>query len=813
VTDARPEGDRGAAPARPTIARRVFVWARRLVALGLVLALAGVVAVVALLDHYGRDLPSTAELKAWNPPQVTRVLARDGTVLGEIFTERRTRVPVAEIPPEMKLAVLAAEDAGFYEHKGLDYLGIVRAVLVNLRGGKRQGASTITQQVVKNVLLSPERTIARKAKELILARRIEQELTKDEILDLYLNQIYFGHGRYGVEEAARYYFGKSVREVSIAEAAVLAGVVKGPSVYSPRVDLAKATERRQFVLDQMAGKGFAPAPAVEKAKASPIQLASEPEGQSELAPEVVAEAQRALKQLVGAAAERGGYTITTTIDPALEQAARAAVRRNLDEYAKRHKLVAPLAKGKREPPAPASVPKGRRTALGVVTGADDAKGTLTVKVGAVEGVVSLKKAARYNPKNLPPSAFADVGKVVRVTTPPENAGSASGATTTPHLELELGPEGALVAIDVRTRQIVALVGNYEAVPGGLDRATAAHRQPGSTFKAFVYGYAIESRAMTPASILETSPGALTGYRPDNYDESEGRSPKRLREALAHSVNVAAAWTLQKVGAPNVVAFAHALGIDSKLGPDLSLALGSYEVTPRELAGAYASLAAGGVVEPPVLVTKIVGPGGVEVALGPRAPAHRVMSEAAAFVTTDLLTSVVKVGTGTKARALGRPIAGKTGTSNQAKDAWFAGYSTDYACVVWTGYDDPTPLGAGEAGASAALPAFVDFMREAHKGRPVTDFAVPPGVVRVKIDAESGLLAAPDQEGAIDEWFVAGTEPKEVATPDAGAPDAADAGAPGDAKDAGPKPEGDAGAVGGPAPSVPPELPKSAPPPF
>jgi penicillin-binding protein 1A len=338
----------------------------------------------------------------------------------------------------------------------------------------------------------------------------------------------------------------------------------------------------------------------------------------------------------------------------------------------------------------------------------------------------------------------------------------------------------MVAIDVRSREVLALVGSYEGTRGGLDRATNSHRQPGSTFKAFVYSYAIHSRQMTAASIVETNPQALHGYKPDNYDEGEGKTPKRMRDALAESVNVAAVWSLEKVGASNVVAWTHALGVESKLGADLSLALGAYEVTPREMAGAYATLAAGGVYEQPILVKKITGPNGAEVKLPDPAPPRRVMEDAEAYVITSLLTSVVQDGTGKRARVLGRPIAGKTGTSNQAKDAWFVGYSTDVACAVWTGFDDPTPMGAGEAGASAALPAFVDFMREAHKKRPAADFPVPPGVSRVSIDPETGLRAYAGQANAIDEVFLTGTEPTETATPDAGVEDPAapsDAGAP------------------------------------
>ena len=765
---------------------RVVVWLKRLAAVITLLVAAAVVATAILIRHYESGLPSTAELKSYNPPQVTRILARDGTLLGELFVERRTLVTIEEIPNRMKLAALAAEDAAFYEHAGLNYLGMLRALGKNVVSSHtRQGGSTITQQVIKNVLLTPERTFGRKMREVILARRIESELSKDEILDLYLNHIYFGHGRYGVEEAARYYFGKSIRDVTLGEAAMLAGIIKGPGVYSPRVDMAKALARRDYVLGQMAVKGFAKDDLVKAAKQDPIKIAPEPESRPELAPEVVDEVKRTLRTLVGPQAERGGYTVTTTIDPALEAAARAAVRKNADDYAKRHKLLAPLTKGKKEPAAFEGTPSGYRAYLGVVVATDDAKNTLDVKVGDVTGTVDLAEATRYNPGGLRAPEFAQIGKVVRVSLasplPKEPSGEGGAAPapakppSKPKLRLELGPESALVAIDVRSREILALVGSYEGVRAGLDR-TNAHRQPGSTFKPFVYSYGLHSRQLTPATIVETSPSALHGYRPDNYDEGEGKSPKRLREALAQSVNVAAVWSLQKLGPASVVAWAKSLGIESKMGADLSLALGSYEVTPREMAGAYATFAAGGVYEAPILIQKIVGPGGVAVPLPERAASRRVLEENEAYVMTSLLTSVVRDGTGKRAKSLGRPIAGKTGTSNQAKDAWFVGYSTDIACAVWTGYDDPTPMGAGEAGASVALPAFVDFMREAHKKLPAADFPVPAGLSRVMIDPATGLKAYPDQQDAMEEIFLAGTEPTEAASPDAGT-DSADAGAP------------------------------------
>lgn len=777
-----PTGDRAPRPKK----KRKKSWARRWLPRILVILLGTLVGaalvLVLVLRHYEADLPQVSELHNYNPPQVTRVLARDGTPLGEMFVERRTVVSIQSVPDVMKKAVLAAEDARFYEHTGLNYLGMLRALAHNVtRPGSLQGGSTITQQVVKNVLLTPERTFSRKAKEVILARRIEQELAKDEILELYLNHIYFGHGRYGIEEASRYYFGKGVGELRLGEAAMLAGIVKGPSIYSPRVSLAKAMGRRRFVLEQMAQKGFAPEADVQAALEESVALAPETEVSSDLAPEVVDEVRKKLVELVGSAGEQGGYTVTTTIDPAVQSAARAAVRKNLDDYAVRHKLVAPLKKAKGDPKPAEALPKSRHQAvMAEVIGADDDKGTLTVRAGQVTATAQVRDLSRYNPKKLKASEIAEVGKTVRVLLeglpdanendggdrpPPDPAKPASVRA-----HLELGPQGALIAIDVRTREILALVGSYEAVRGGLDRATRASRQPGSTFKPFTYGYAIHTKTMTAATLLETDPTLVSGYKPGLLaaDESAARKPKRMREALAKSINVAAVWSIQRVGAANVAKWAAAHGITSKLGADLSLALGAYEVTPREMVAAYATWASGGEYQAPVLITKIVGPNGAQVALPEREAPRRVMDDAEAAVITSLLTSVVQDGTGQRAKALGRPIAGKTGTSNRAKDAWFVGYSADVACAVWTGFDDGMPLGAGESGASAALPAFVEVMRAAHKDRPVAPFREPAGLIHRRIDPETGLLAWEGEETTIDEVFLAGTEPIEVASADAGA---------------------------------------------
>lgn len=769
----------------------VFKWLRRLALVTLALLGLSMIAVALLLRHYEAGLPSTDELKRYTPKQVTRILARDGTLLAEDFTERRTVVRISDIPPHVQLAFLAAEDASFYEHQGLDYPGMLRALWVNLRsvssGGKKQGASTITQQVIKNVLLTNERTFKRKVEEIILARKIEQELSKDEILELYLNYIYFGHGRYGVEEASKYYFAKSVRDLTLAEAAILAGIPKGPSIYEPRAHLEKALGRQKYVLGQMLDKGFAKPEAVEAAKAEKIVVAPEPEAMSELAPEAVVQARKELRAIVGeAAANEGGFTVTTTIDPKLEETARKAVRDNLQAYDKRWQLVAPfkkptppaVKKGQKAPPPPPAPkffegdPVGEtHVVLGEVTGADDAREVIEVRVGTGAGTVRMDLLARYNPAKLPASKFIDVGMPLRVTIAAVGEADAQGAHRHMVLRPQIGPEGALVAIDVTTRDILAIVGSYDGSRAGLDRATHAHRQPGSTFKTFTYSYAIHANAVTPATLLPTMPTALAGKAPKNYDPSENGAPMRLRVALAQSVNVSAQWTAEKVGPANVAAWATAAGIESPLGATPSIALGAYEVTPLELANAYTTFAAGGMVDKPHLISKIIGPDGREIALPTADAPKRVMSDVDAFLTIDLLKSVISSGTGTAARVLNRPLAGKTGTSNEAKDAWFAGFTPDLTCVVWTGFDDAVPLGAHEAGAKTSLPAFIDFMKVANAGKVATDFPIPPGIVRVDIDPATGLLARPDQTDAINEVFVAGTEPKETAK----APEPSDSG--------------------------------------
>jgi penicillin-binding protein 1A len=786
-------------PPRRSAGRRfrafAWRWTKRLAVVSAVLAVAGAVALWWMVRHYEAVLPSVADLKTYQAPQVTRVLARDGTVLAELFTQRRTVVSIASLPPHVKLAVLAAEDAGFYEHEGLNYLGIGRALLVNLRAGTtRQGGSTITQQVVKNLLLNThERTFSRKVREALLARRLEQELTKDEILELYLNNIYFGRGRYGIDEAARDDFGKSAKDLDIAEAALIAGRIADPRDYSPRASMNLALARRGYVLEQMRLKGFLPDAAWTAAADEPVRLAPASEASSELAPEAVELAKAVLYKVEPEQARLGGFTITTSIDPKLQAVARKALRDGLVAYDKRHALQGPLKsppsvadkKGKAAPPPrDALVPfegtpafELHKVLVGLVAGADDAAGTFDVRVGTATGTVKLAEFERYNPSHLAPSAYAPVGARVRVSLLAAGTPDAKAP-----LRLESGPEGAMVVLDVRTRQILALVGSYEGQPGALDRATQSRRQPGSTFKPVVYSYALHSRRFTPATLVDPTPDVFEGgYRPSNFEGWQGHDPLRLREALANSVNVVSVRVLHDVGPASVVPWAQALGIESPMKPDLSLALGSYEVHPLELAGAYATFAAGGMYEEPRLVTRIVGPDGKDVALPEPTPPRRVLDPAEAYVVTSMLTSVIDHGTAARAKALGRPLAGKTGTSNGPKDTWFAGYSTDITAVVWIGYDDGRVLGPAEQGAVTALPAWMELMKAATDGKPRVDFPRPPGVVTVAIDRRTGELPYPDDPDVMDEIFLSGTEPTQQADP--------------------PPPPADAGIVDGASPDV------------
>lgn len=744
-------------------------WRRALLFLAIltaVIVLGGGGAAGGMVWYYSRDLPSLDELRQGpegyraRTPQTTRIVTSDGELVGELFNERRTVVEFEQIPERLVHAVLAAEDADFYQHEGLDYPGIVRAMFTNLRQGRMaQGASTITQQVVGAFLPEidrRERTFERKIREALLARRLEQYLSKEEILFLYLNQINFGHARYGVQEASRFYFDRDVEDITLAQAALLAGTPRGPSIYSPFRNPDRALARRNWVLGQMEAKGFATAAEVAEARAAPLGVVPR-EPEEELAPEIISRVRSQLVDLVGAEqARRGGYLIKTTIDADLQRAARSALREGLEAVDERHNYRGPLqqTRGRRHR---GEVREGR-TYLGEVVGADDRAGTVQIKVGAVIGEVGLGDEERYNPRKLRPSRFARKGALVRVSVL-----RLSDDDQPAHLRLEVGPQGALVAIEPGTGRIRALIGGYDQRPGDFDRATQARRQPGSAFKPFVYSLALNSRRVTPATLIADAPEVLDQWQPSNYEEWRYEGHVRLRQALAKSINMVAVKLIRDLGPEEVASYAERLGIESPLEPTPTLALGASAVAPVEMAEAYAVFASGGIHAEPYLIEEIRRPDG-EVIRPSRPEPVRVMEPAQAYLISSMLRSVVREGTARGAREVGSDAAGKTGTSNEARDAWFVGFADDLTCAVWVGFDYPRTLGRRESGSRAALPIWVRFMGAALGDRRAPAIERPEGIETVLIDPETGLLAYEGQENALEEEFLEGTAPTEQAIP-------------------------------------------------
>ena len=775
--------------------KRILAWSA---GIGLSLAALATLGLMLMFLYYsyGPDLPSVDALKNYRPQQSVRVLDRHGELIAIVGKQRRTVVPYEKIPKVMVQAVLAAEDAMFFRHKGLNYTGMIRAFWVNLAAGRfKQGGSTITQQVVKGLLLTPERSLRRKFQEVILARRVESALSKEQILAIYLNEIYFGHGRYGVEEAARFYFRRPISEVTIAEAALLAALPQGPEVNSPIKHPEKARERQRYVLSQMARHGFISEPDVEAALKAPL-LPGEPEvPDTLLAPELVTHLTEQHAETLRSAA---GREIVTTLDLKLQAAAREALAQELAELDHRQKVTRlKLLEGRA---LEAHLEKlGRIVKLaegpiyeGVVVDRED--GRLVVSLGGRQGLV-VDQMERYYPKGFtwgpppPPEKPApkkkgdktkapekpaplpsvQPGQVFRVRLLPGRSGSAKAPL---RLRAELGPQGAVVVMHVATREVLAIVGGDGQNPGDFNRALAGLRQPGSSFKPFFYASAILQKKLTPASILRDDPEVYQKWIPRSGHDFQGQIT--LRRALNLSLNTVAVQVLQTAGLDAAVDLAEKAGITTILRKDLSLALGSSEVRLIDMVGAFGVFPSGGLALPPQWITRI----GEHVQERPQFT--RVLDPASAWLMTSLLRTVVTEGTGRRAAVLKFPVAGKTGTTNNNRDAWFVGFSPEIVCGVWIGYDDLTPLGSREEGGRSAVPVFVRVMREAHKSRAAKDFFIPPGIVTREIDPETGAAVLPSAQKRFTEYFLEGTapEPPEVApdplgTPDPTAPSAGD----------------------------------------
>jgi penicillin-binding protein 1A len=737
--------------------------------------LAATGALVGIFYYYGSDpnLPSLSGIGDFHPDQIVRVLDRDGKLIGELGGIHRTLVPYDKIPKIMIKALLAAEDAEYFEHEGIDYKGMVRAFVENvIRRKFAQGASTITQQVVKQLLLTPEKSMRRKVQEIILARRLSQRFSKEEVLWIYLNQMYFGHGRYGVEEAARYFFGKSVADVGIGEAALLAGLVQSPERLSPYKHPDAAKQRQIYVLGQMVKLDYIYEDEAKKIAAAPIAVIPEGSALPNPAPEAMDAVRKRAEERFGAGKLGGlGMDIKTTIDSGLQTLARQALERGLEEIDQRHNFNGPLAHltgravDKKRGDLTAERSKQPLTENdkidGIIekvekVGAGPKDVRLTVFLGNGVGVVDLAAEPRYNQGSKPPlgERFRP-GDVVRVRLAPERKRDEDG---NPGLALELGPQAAMIVLDPARRDILAMVGGYGYRLGSFDRSLRAHRQPGSAFKPFIYAAAIDSKRFTAASVLNDTPEVFKLWKPQNHEKNKFRGPVRLRVALADSINTVAIKVLSNLGILPVRELAVAAGLDlpppEKL--DLSLALGTVTVTPLELANAYATFASGGLYGDARLVTSF----GNEPVPAPEL--KQVLRPETAYVVVSLLRSVIESGTARSAAPkLQRPAAGKTGTTDEERDAWFVGFTPELLAAVWVGFDERRVLGRGEEGARTALPIWVDFMTKALANTTISDFPQPAGIVVTRIDPVTGLLPPPGSEG-IEEYFLDGTQPTDSA---------------------------------------------------
>ncbi|MEW5852997.1 MAG: PBP1A family penicillin-binding protein [Myxococcota bacterium] len=804
------------------------IMPRKLVVTLCSLLVVAAMGVGALLISLLSDLPQLSGMHDYRPPVISKVYDRNGELIARFFKQRRTVVPREQMPDRLVKAFLAAEDADFYEHSGVDLSGLLAAVLTEIKhqllGSARRGGSTITQQTAKTFLLTPEQTYDRKIKEMVLAWKIEQAFTKDEILFLYLNQIYFGNGAYGVEEAAQTYFGKHVGELTLAECAVLASIPKSPNRINPIYNPNRTLERRAYVLQQMEKRGFAPPDEVAEAMKAPLLRERPPAEYLNRTPYY---AEDIRQHLIGKYGEemvyQQGLVAYAAVDARMDVAAHRALRQGLAEADKRMGYRGPLMRldadvrrnfltavqqemedrlprdpveraqlvwdlsrvdpkvAERSPQEAAEqvrlAHKDPGSLVGVVVvKVDSAADTVTVDLGTTRGTMEFStmkwaRANRYGDLGPTPRDPADVlqeGDVVLVRLLEDKA--SKGAATGLLVALEQYPrvQGAVVAVEPETRRVRAMVGGWDFARSSFDRATMARRQPGSAFKPFIYAAAIQSRVVTPASILVDAPkvfadkGAGRDWKPENSD-GRFRGDIRLRECLTHSVNICSITLVESLTPEKVVELATRVGLGEKWPMNLTLALGTGEVTPLKLANAYATFADEGRYGEPVIVEKVKTVDGTVLE---EADVRKVdvLDPATAYVTLSMMQSVVESGTAWRIKELGRPVAGKTGTTNDARDAWFVGCVPGLCTAVYVGMDNHEPMGPQEAGGRAAAPVFLEFYRTILQGAPIREFPVPEGVEHHEVDPRTGLLAAEGQTDALREVFISGTAPTERAVP-------------------------------------------------
>jgi penicillin-binding protein 1A len=764
-------------------------WWRRILVGIAVLAGVGVLAVGGFLIAALQGLPSLEDLADYEPPVTSRVHAGDGALVAEFAREQRVFVPIEQIPDHVKNAFVAVEDARFFEHSGLDYAGIARAMLSNvgnvLRGRRLEGASTITQQVAGNMLTGRAAeceggvgglfcAVYTKFREGLMAQRIERALDKERILELYLNEIYLGNRAYGVAAAALNYFDKPLAELSVAEAAYLSILPKGPANYQLPRHLERATERRNYAISRMLERGYITEAQASEARAAELAATNRLAGDEFIAAShFVEEVRRQVQAQYGeAAVYDGGLSIRSTLDTRLQLAAARALRAGLEDYDRRHDYRGPLSRGDAAgdvqaqlaaAPPPPTLSNWRRA---MVTAASGANITLTDEQGETGRVLSEDVSwARAN--RLPRGAivYAQRGQNGRYA-----------IRQVPQIQ------GALVAMDPHTGRVLAMVGGYsfnEAT--GLNRATQAERQPGSSFKPIVYAAALDNGA-TPATLVDDGPLAIaagdgTNWSPENYSR-EFYGPTTLRRGLELSRNAMTARVAYELGPERVLEYGRRLGVyGDRTQPVFALALGSGETTVMRMTTAYAMFVNGGRWIQPVLIDRIQDRSGRTVfrrdqrecaqctgewrrQSAPTLPDTRqqVLDPVTAYQIVSMAEGVVQRGTATTVASLGYPLGGKTGTTNDYRDAWFIGFSPDLVVGVWAGFDTPRDMGEGETGGRIAAPIFRDFMREALRNTQPAPFRIPAGVRLVRIDAVSGQLPGPDSTQTILEAFKPDTEP-------------------------------------------------------
>ncbi len=721
---------------------KIVLWVLGLIVAGLmsIVLVAGLAMVVAY-----PNLPDISDLADYRPKLPLRVFTDDGVLMGEFGEERRKLTPIAEIPKVMKDAVLSIEDARFYQHGGVDYLGILRAGLANIGRMKSQGASTITMQVARNVYLSSEKTYTRKIYEILLTYKLEHMLSKDQILEIYMNQIFLGNRAYGFASAAETYFGKSLKDLSIAEAAMLAGLPKAPSAYNPFANPKRARSRQLYIIERMEENGFISAAQAKAAKVEPLQLRSSADKKI-LHAEYVAET---VRQMVyaqyGPETYTRGLDVYTTLVAEEQRAAYVALRQGIMDYERRQ-----IYRGPEKFIDLPSDPKKMEDAIDDVLDDHPDNGDLLSAV-VLEANPKKVVVTRGNGDNIEitgeglkpvqsglsdkaaPAIRLRRGAVVRIVQMPKG-----GYEITQRPEVE----GAFVALHPQTGAVRALVGGFDFAKNKFNHVTQAWRQPGSSFKPFIYSAALE-KGFTAATLVNDSPlffdGGVTGgqpWEPKNYD-GKFEGPMSLRTGLAKSKNMVSIRVLQAVGARNAQEWVTRFGFDEDKHPAyLTMALGAGSVTPMQMATAYSVFANGGYLVQPHLITRITDPKGKVLVESPPPPqpdeSQRAIAARNAFLMNSLLQEVTRSGTAARAQAtLKRPdLYGKTGTTNDAMDAWFAGYNPQITGIVWIGYDTPRKLGDRETGGGLSLPVWISFMQTALRQVPVSEYTVPEGLVQV-----------------------------------------------------------------------------------